>query len=59
MGNKLETGQENNPRTPKKSSPSQHQNYSASKSKSAQKDGLYAEERLFENYDSNSFKLIF
>lgn len=53
MGNKIETGQENNPRSPKKMTPSQQQNYLSNKNKSAQKDGLYTEERLFENYDSN------
>ena len=53
MGNKIVTEtQDNHPRTPKKTSPNQHQNYLSNKSKSAQKDGLYAEERLFENYDS-------
>lgn len=57
MGNKLNTEiQDNIPRTPKKRSPNQHQYYLSNKSKSAQKDGLYAEERLFENYDSKYLK---
>jgi len=59
MGNKIEIErqgiQDNNPRSPKKMSPSQHQNNLSNKSKSAQKDGLFAEERLFENFDSKIY----
>ncbi len=53
MGNKQEIGKhDNNARTPDRMSVSKHQNYLSNKSKSAQKDGLFAEERFFENYDS-------
>lgn len=51
MGNKIE-GDRNRcrPRSPQNGSyrNTQHMNYS----KSAQKDGLYADEKFFENFDS-------
>lgn len=56
MGNKIEIDrQDTNPRTPKKSNLSHNLSYSSNKSRSAQKDGLYADERFFENYDSKNF----
>lgn len=58
MGNKIEidSRQDNTPGTPKKMSSAEQQNYLSNKSKSAQKDGLYAEDRYFENYDSKNKK---
>lgn len=53
MGNKIDVDKGNyGSKTPNKSSVSKSINI-ANKNKSAQKDGLYADERLFENFDSN------
>ena len=61
MGNKIDVDKANQgSKTPNKISVSKSINI-ANKNKSAQKDGLYAEERLFENFDSKliSYNFIF
>jgi len=57
MGNKIDIERDyNTPMTPNKNSSNFGRiDYSSNKTKSAQKekDGLYVEEKLFENFDSN------
>ena len=54
MGNKIEGDRGNQgSRTPKNSSSLSNSLNLSNKKKSAQKDGLYAEEKFFENFDSN------